>query len=236
MTALSQFRLPPAVLILALGTGAAGSLPAGPPKHEIQIEALCRDPQRCSALYSYVIRPTRPTLDERSLRHREALTHLRTALSGLGLFEAPDGVRPDMIIEFDYGLGTLRTVYIETTEPVYEVQGGDSAHSGRMTRVPEDARRAWLVGYATVKRPVQVMDKYLLVSARVNSPESSETRQPADLWRVSVRIEDSSEELRGYLPLLAAAVMDQAGSTTDGNVALTLPANSDAVAFIRRGF
>jgi hypothetical protein len=229
-----QSRSPLVLLAAVLVFGGAGPLPAGSPKHEVRVEALCRDPERTAVLHSYVIRPVHPNPDEHSLRHREAVAHLRTALSGLGLFEAPAGVRPDLVIAFDCGLGAPRTVYVETTEPVYEVQDGPGA--GLTTRVPENARRAWLVGYATVKRPVQVRDKYLTVAARANPPATAEAAPAADLWRVSVRIEDASDELRGYLPVLAAAVMDQAGFTTEGNVALTVAANSEAVAFIRRGF
>lgn len=223
------------VLVLAITLTGAGWLPAEPVRHEVLVESLCREPAQCATLHSYLIRASRPTFDERSLRHREAVAHLRTALSALGLFEAPEGVHPDLVIEFDYGLGNPRTVYVEVLQPVYEVQGDGGSVSRQTTRMPGDARRAWLVGYTRVKRPVLVRDKYLAVTARANVAAGGEARPTPELWRVSARIEDNSDELRGYLPVLAALVMDRAGETSPGNEKVVVADNSDAVDFIRRG-
>lgn len=240
MNATTQVRC--ATILLVITVGGAGDLRAGAPRHEVRIEAVCRAHAQDDAHYSYLIRPSRPTFDERSLRHKEAVAHLRTALSGRGLFEAPVGVRPDLIIEFDYGLGPVRTVYVETREPIYETMGGErvpppagASSSGMAAQRPDGAPQAWLVGYTTVRRPVLVRDKYLVVTARTNVAGNAEPRALPPLWRVSARIEDSSGELRRYLPVLAAAIMDQAGATTEGNVAMKMADNSDDVAFIRRG-
>lgn len=221
-----------ALLAIALGVGAP--LPAGTTRHEVQVEALSHASAQATPLYSYVIRSDHAVYDEHSLRHREAVDRLRTALSGLGLFEAPAGVRPDLVIQFDYGLGQPRTVYVETREPVYELRPGPGP-AGLTTRAPDD-RSAIPVGYAMVKHPVVVREKYVTVTARANVAPGGEARPLPELWRVSARIEDVGESLRNYLPVLAAAVMEQAGLTTDGNVALRVADNSASVAFIRRGF
>jgi hypothetical protein len=123
---------------------------------------------------------------------------------------------------------------VETREPVYAVRNGVGP-SALTTSEPDD-RHVLPVGYATVKRPVVVREKYVTVTARANVVAAGDDRPPPELWRVSARIEDVSDSLRGYLPVLAAAVMEQAGLTTDGNVALRVADNSESVAFIRRGF
>lgn len=238
MNPTAQFRCATAMIAVAAALGAIGRLEAGPTKHEVAIEALCRE-SALDRYLSYLIRPGRPAFDERSLRHKEVVTQIRTALSGLGLFEAPSGVRPDMIIEFDYGIGPVRTRYIEVTEPVFESAGGGLQTASRMhgpggSPQREEENRGRMVGYATVRRPIHVREKFLAVTARANLP-TLEARPAPELWRINASIEDKAPELRNHLPVLAAAIMEQAGGTTDGRVTLEFADNSDDVAFIRRG-
>lgn len=224
-----------AALLLLLPTLPGEPAPTPPPR-EIAIDAIHRPAPDGLRPLSYHLRCLNPSLDIRSLRHREAARHVKTALSGHGLFEAPPKVRPDLIVEFDYGVEPSGIRYEKVTVPIY-ARPSDRAifrprsRPGRILASPADEV---VVGYREITCPVTTREKYLSLSARLNQEHADQVSAP-EFWRVRVRIDDDHDDLRTCLPLLATAAMETIGENTGGTTTLTLAGNEPTVRFIRAG-
>lgn len=241
MNATLRIRLVPMILVAAVllhgGCASTGE--------QVSVESLSRVSPQAESTCSYRLINRNRTLDESSLRYKEAVGHVRTALSGHGMFEAPAGGAPDVIVEIDYGIGQPRMRYTTVTEPVYAVVGGpvimarpapiaSAAAAAPGANPVAEPPQLQLVGYREIQRPVAVRDKYLSVSARPNR-EAVEGRPAEELWRVSAAIETDNQDLRRYLPVLASIVMEQIGHTTEGTVVAKVSDRSAATDFIRKG-
>src|SRR5688572_19460030 len=69
--------------------------------HEVKVDSLAK-PNAENAI-SYEVRNRNPLVSDDSLRYKEAAGFVKTALSGKGMYEAPPGVKPDMVVDLDYG-------------------------------------------------------------------------------------------------------------------------------------
>lgn len=201
--------------LLWLLAGCAAVHPdAAPSSRTVKVEAINRMADPSSAV-SYLIRSS--TEQERSLRFREVARHVRKALAGRGLFEAPPNVVPDLLIEIEYGMVDTGVKQEIVTMPVY---------SQVASAMPE------IVGYRAIAYPIAHHDKYLTIVAHIRDASSGERRGTV-AWRVQASIQDEAEDLRGCLPLLAAAVMEQLARDTAGTEEMTLANSDPLVAFIR---
>lgn len=202
------------VPLLWLLVGCATARPPAPSSRTVKIDAVTRSNAPAT---SYVIR-AHPGQEE-SLRYREAASHVRTALSGRGLFEAPPNVVPDLVIEIDFGMVSTGLKHETVTLPVY---------SQVASEMPE------VIGYRNVVYPVAHHEKYLTIIAHIRDEHGDERRRSV-AWRVQASIQDEEEDLRACLPLLAAAVMEQLAGDTRGTQEMTLGKNDPLVSFIRTG-
>ncbi len=232
-------RLPHALLfaggVLLLGGCAT--------KREVTVDSMAEPAFNTQQQRSYVIRVKSPDGEPgRELRDREAAGHIKTALSAQGMWEAANAEDADLIVEVDYGIDDPRVRFDIIPAPIYtgvvpdesirqvpaanapEVSGGGGFTIGRL-RGPD---------HNQITVAVVVREKHLTVSARENRPVA-EGRMPPEVFRVSASIEDESTDLRGSLPVLASAVMDKIGRSTDGYATETIEENGEAVKFIRRG-
>jgi hypothetical protein len=211
--------------------------------YKVKVDAITRPlpPQT----QSYSLKSKDPRLGEENLRYREAAEFVRTALSGKGLYEAPNEERADMIVELDYGMEAPRTKVERVSTPVYAQVGGgvryetvpvtDSRGNVSFRNVAVyDAPRTELVGYDDVPRQVTIYEKYLKITARENKP-ASEGRPPAELWSVHTSAEDESKDLRKYLPILASATVDYIGQDSSTQQVVKVKADGAGVGFIRKG-
>ena len=163
------------------------------------------------------------------------LRDVRTALSGRGVYEAPEGLAPEMEIEVDLGQGPAIRKVLTFTEPVY--LEGMSAASNAVTpgRGGSDtSRMPRKVGERDVTRIVTVFPKYLRLTARPMRSAGS-VAAGAPLWRIEVTNEDESEDLDTYARLMVAAAMDWVGRSTDSPVEVVVRSGDSRVAFIDRG-
>jgi hypothetical protein len=195
--------------------------------YHAKVEAVSRAPS--SELTSFRIRSRDPSVQEDSLRFKETAERVRTALSAHGLWEAPNANSADMVIDIDYGVGEPRTTYERTSVPSITLPAGRTPASPG-SRSPTSG----VVEFHTEEVPVVVRDKYLTVTCRENKP-AAEGRLAPDLWRVNVRIEDKSSDLRDYLPVLASTVMERLGQSTEGEIVAHVRKSDDAVDFVRKG-
>ena len=211
--------------------------------YRVKVDAIAK-PVRSEA-QSYILKSKDPSLGEESLRHREAADFVRTALSGKGLYEAPNAEKADMVIELDYGMEAPRSKMERVSVPVYAQVGGGVRYdsvpvtdsrgnvSYRTVAVYE-APRTEVVGYDQVPRLVTVYEKYLKITARENKA-AAEGRPPAELWSIHASTEDESKDLRKYLPIIASATVDYVGQDSSHQTTVKVRADGPAVDFIRKG-
>lgn len=233
---LSRSLLAGGLLLLALAGGCAT-------KREVTVDSLAEPGFRDQKQLSYTIRAkVRGNQSGSELRDQEAVAHIKTALSAQGMWEAPNAEEADLVIEVEYGMDNPRVRFDVVQAPVYsgvvpeeavrqypaanapEITGGGGLTVGRLRGVD----------HSMVTVPVTIREKHLTVSGRENRP-AVEGRPPPEVFRVSASIEDESEDLRGSLPVLAAAAMDKIGQPTEGEATATIREDSEAVIFIRRG-
>jgi hypothetical protein len=213
--------------------------------YKVKVDAVSRPVPVTAEIASYRLSTRGPAGPEDSLRSKEAVGHIRTALSGHGLYEAPDPAKADIVVEIDYGMAAPRVTYETTVVPVFAPVGRTRlGHEPALSDEKSDslARKAAvaqppqreLIGYEEISRPVVVHEKHLSISGRENKAPA-EGRPPLEIFRVHASIENASKDLRGHLPVLASAAMEKIGRTTDGTVIATLHPGDDAIGFIRKG-
>lgn len=238
-----------ALLLLVLPLGWSVEAAPGGGVQQVKAEAVCHPAEPGKTFVSYRIQPRNPTADPACLRYAEAARHLRAALSGHGLFEAPAQLPADLIVELDYGVERAQLKYVAVTVTVFHPPemptvrpatpfaalvgpgGAGPLGGGNPADEPPPAPT---VSYQRVASPVLVWEKYLSVSVRENRP-ASEGRAPAELWRINVSLEHDNQDLRRWLPVLAAVVMEQFGRDTQGMTTVAIGENDPAVTFVRRG-
>lgn len=200
---------------LALFQAGCFAPPPSPSTRTVRIDAVNRM-GGAEPTVSYVIRSRS---GDETLRYREAARHVRTALSGRGLFEAPANAVPDLVIEIDFGMVPTGLRQETVILPVY---------SQVASELPE------VIGYRAVVFPVAHHEKYLTVIAHIRRAADDE-RPTIVAWRVEASIRDEKEDIRACLPMLAAAIMEQIAADTNGTQEITVRENDPLVAFIRKG-
>jgi hypothetical protein len=194
---------------------------------------------------SYQMKTKVSAEDADSLRAQEAEIFVKSALSGKGLYEAPDPDRADMIVEVVYGVEAPRVRLERSTIPVYAQVGGgiryeerpviDAKGNANLRTVPVyDPPQTEMVGYQEIVTPVQIYEKYLRISAHENKPVA-EGKAPPEIWSVNVKSEDESKDLRKYLPLLASASADYIGKETNVEKTIKVKETDSGVAMVRKG-
>lgn len=203
--------------------------------HRVKVEAFARA-ATAGHLTSYWIHSGNPAVAETSLRFAEAARHIQTALSAHGLFEARDEAAADLIVMIDFGLRKAPPRFEQITLPVRAGDPDLPAFNaldprGRMIRAVDFDT---VVAYEEFNLPVDSYEKFLDFSATENKP-AAEGRPPATLWRVAASLQDDSTDVRAFLPLLAAVVMESIGHETNGPVLVRIADRSPAIAFIKKG-
>lgn len=194
---------------------------------------------------SYTLKSKDPRLGEENLRYSEAAGFVKTALSGKGLYEAPNEDKADMIVEVEFGMDAPRSKVEHTSTPVYASVGGGVRYdsvpvqdsqgrtSFRTVAVYEPSRSQFL-GYDEQTHSVTTYEKYLRVTARENMP-ASEGRPAAELWSIHASAEDESKDLRKYLPMMASAMVEYIGQDSTSQQTVRVKADGPGVIFIRKG-
>ncbi|HWA11363.1 MAG TPA: DUF4136 domain-containing protein [Opitutaceae bacterium] len=237
-TALAQVRLAAATAALLLLSGCASS-------YEMKVDALTRPKLDTTASYKIVNR--NPTVDSDSLRYKEVEKAVKTALSGRGMYEAPDESTADLIVNLDYGINPPKVTEERRTQPVYlstpgqirteTVQVGQDRQGNPIftTITTQEPPRTEYAGDEEYMVPVVTYEKYLRLSARENKV-AAEGKQPMEVWSIDVTSEGSSSNLRKYIPLMAAATIGYIGKDTSGEKNIRLKDDKDGdIAFVKKG-
>lgn len=210
----------------------------------VKVDSLAK-PNAENAI-SYEIRNRNPMVADDSLRYKEAAGFVKTALSGKGMYEAPEGVKPDIVVDLDYGMNPPISKRETVSEPVYitipgqvrteRVQVGTDAQ-GRpiyQTITVQDPPTTEFAGFREYQITVTVYEKYLRMTARENAP-AVEGRPPTEIWTVDVTSEGESRDLRKKLPVLVAASIDYIGKDTQGQKTIRIKDTDADVAFVKKG-
>ncbi len=224
----------------------AGSLLAGgcANTYEVKVDSLAK-PNAEDAI-SYKIHNANPAIEEDSLRHKEAVGFVRTALSGKGMYETTDAEKADMVVDLDYGVGPPELRHETVSEPIYatlpgeirteRVQVGTDRNGNPIfqTVTIQDPPRTELIGYRDRVITTVVYEKHLRLSAHENKP-ASEGRPPSEIWTVDVTSEGETHDMRRTLPVLAAATIDYVGKDSHGQKIIRLKDTDKDVAFVKKG-
>lgn len=195
------------VFVSLAGCATTNSIPPA----QMVVEAIRNDASAARNHFSYVIEDGQPVGSDESTYYDLAVKYVRTALSSKGLFEAPEGTKPDMIVEIDFGMEA----------PLVLV--GDSYNMG------------WTGDDATALAVDRIIyDKYLRITAR-ETPEQAKDRPPRELWSIYVTNTDEQSNLPRYILLMVSAAMDEIGEHTSARRAVVLTLKDGRVAFVKKG-
>lgn len=228
-----------------VGAAAAVLLAAGCANSTtVKIDSLAKP--KAEESISYKILNKNPAVDDDSLRYKEAADYVRTALSGKGLYEAPDAQKADLVVSLDYGVGPPQSRREVVSEPVYitlpgqmrteRVQVGTDRNGNPIyqTVTVQDPPRTEFAGYREYFITVTVYEKFLRLNATENKP-AAEGRPPSEIWTVDITSEGESRDIRRALPILAAASIDYVGKDSLGQKTIRIKDTDKDVAFIKKG-
>lgn len=228
-----------------VGVAAAVLLAAGCANSTtVKIDSLAKP--KAEESISYKILNKNPAVDDDSLRYKEAAGYVRTALSGKGLYEAPDAQNADLVVSIDYGVGPPQSRREVVSEPVYvtlpgqmrteRVQVGTDRNGNPVyqTVTVQDPPRTEFAGYREYFVTVTVYEKFLRLNATENKP-AAEGRPPSEIWTVDITSEGESRDIRKALPILAAASIDYVGKDSLGQKTIRIKDTDKDVAFIKKG-
>jgi hypothetical protein len=238
--------LPRAGRWISLGGAAAAVLLAAGCANSttVRIDSLAKP--KAEESISYKILNKNPAVDDDSLRYKEAAGYVRTALSGKGLYEAPDNQNADLVVSIDYGVGPPQSRREVVSEPVYvtlpgqmrmeRVQVGTDRNGNPVyqTMTVQDPPRTEFAGYREYFVTVTVYEKFLRLNATENKP-AAEGRPPSEIWTVDITSEGESRDIRKALPILAAASIDYVGKDSLGQKTIRIKDTDKDVAFIKKG-
>lgn len=211
--------------------------------YDVKINAITNDEKPSGTSYRIV---TKNGGDPKTdLRTKEAVDYVKAALSGRGLYEAPNPENAEMVVEVDYDVEPPRVEFETRKVPVFaKIEGGirsvivptrTPAGDVRYRRVTVmDPPTQELIGFEDRTTPVTVYEKYLRVSARENVA-SGDDAPPEQLWSVYVSNEAEDDDIRAALPVLASVVVDYIGVTTEKDHKVKVNSEDEEVAFIKRG-
>jgi len=196
-------------------------------------------------LDSYKIVSSIPSNSEKDLRYKEAAKYVKTALSGKGLYEAHDEESADMIVEIDYGISEPQIELKTISEPiVIDVGGGykqmtvmvNDGIGGQYptSRTVYDPPQRETIGYNERRVPIKTYKKHLVIKASANKSDD-EHKDPEGAWTVWVTSKDENEDLREYLPIMAAAAIRYVGKSTNEQEEINLKGRDEVVAFVKAG-
>ncbi|HEX9781999.1 MAG TPA: hypothetical protein VGA56_04605 [Opitutaceae bacterium] len=188
-----------------------------------------------NAHLSYQLVDVRPGAKAGDPLFSRASRDVQTALSSKGLYAAPAGTTPHLVIEVDFGISAPVVTHRIRKEPVFVMvprasglsasYGGD-LRSGRMEPLYLESREIPYI--------VTTYEKFLRLTAREHGPSSAGSRG-RQIWSVFVANQDKSDQLARHVRLMAAAAMDHIGRDLASERRVVLTMRDGRVVFVERG-
>lgn len=186
---------------------------------------------------TYVIERAGENSEKSDLRFQDSVRYVRRALERRGYVLSEEN--PDLRIEVELSISNPLNDTETYSEPIYYRTWGQSrvVHTpvvnqdgkvvGRVATRVYYPPESYFMGYRHYDRSVIVYEKKLTLTARDKSGEEQ--------WTVTVKTIDRSDDLRYYVPYLAAAVVPYLGQSTDGAVLVSLSEDDPAVTMLKAG-
>ena len=180
---------------------------------------------------SFTLVSSNAEIGEEDLQFKEVARYVKTALSGNGLYEAPDAEHADMIVDIAYGISDSKIDFKTVSVPAYQAHVVDPRDP---SGAQGNGRRRLTVVIEQKVIPITVHEKYLRLTARDNSSREF-NEAPAQIWTIYIKHKDEDDDLRKFIPLMAAAAVDYIGENTENQKEIKLKETDDVVAFVREG-
>lgn len=209
--------------------------------YNVKVDAI-QNPE-ISTGYSYRIVARDAARAQNDPRHTEAVSLVKAALAGRGMYEAADPSRAEVEVFVDCGVGPQRLKLVPFDAgwepsvaraplaiiPIRKADGSTSYAAVPAEQLDLDGTLNGL----PVMRGAHVFEKYLTITAREAAVAVRGARKPAEAWQVQVSVEDMKDTLDGYLPILAGAAADYLGTSTGKSERLRLRDDAEIVAFVK---
>ena len=210
------------------------------PTYTLKVDAISSPKIAETNPQSYIIVNKNPDIDESDLRYQETKEWVKTALSGKGLYEAPNVESADMLIELEYGMEEphQRSVVVRDFEtvrspPRYETIWISTPQGPVASTVLVPSRSRTIPTQRTVVETVH--EKYLKVTAIKTPDDEAVDTKAEQLWSVHVTSEDTSDDLREYLPVMASAATDFLGEDSGTQQEVRIKEDDETVIFVKKG-
>ena len=218
-------------------------------RHVLLVDAINNPDVEVEPGSSFTIMSSDLKIDIRNPRYESASGYVKTILSGLGYYEAPNRESADLLVDISYG----------TEDPHIEFDVRSTIPS--TPRIPEvldptirypNPHRPYRVGsgmgtlggrnggYMRIERteeeiiPKTIYDKFLKITVSENQPLGSKEGR-IEAWNVKVIYQNESTDIDKYLPLLAAAAIPYVGQRTQSQEKVVLRDRDESVLFVKRG-
>lgn len=173
---------------------------------------------------TYEIKPVPGSPADTDLSFGGVATIIGQEVQAKGLYPAPPGTQPDLVILVDYGMNPPTIEYKTVQVPAPMGTMGIDPITGRPIRntgFGSAGTTGSQITYVEEVRAYTVIEKYMTLSA-VEGKINPETGSRRELANVSVSSADEREELEPYLPVLAMATGRQLGAPTSGSEEVTV--------------
>jgi hypothetical protein len=205
--------------LLFLGAGCANV-------YDVKVDAL----QNTDAVrgHAYRIVPGDPARAEADPAYEKAVGLVRNALSGHGMYEAPEPDEAEVEVTVDYGVGPARVV-VQEEDPLFSEFGRPIVGRSHVRSI-----RSGILETGDPRVFVdEVYEKRLTIVARETS--SDENQRPKELWRVEVRVEDKRDTVAEVLPVLVGAAVDHIDTDSQTQQRKRVSDKSEPVSFVKGG-
>lgn len=225
---------------LALVILAASLLAGCATTHSFRVDAI-QNPQ-APAARSFVIVPADPEVGPQDLRFMEAAGYAEAALATQGFFRVDDLGQADMVVALDASVGPPMSASRTISEPLYATYGGYHREvirpvRGKDGRVRYVSTMIWdppYHSYAGTYNRTENITVYQKRFAMTAFETGGDIENLPQLWSVVVTNVSTSNDLRGYLPMLAAAAAPYIGTDTGSQVTVRLTEDDERVQVIRQ--
>ncbi|MBC2605705.1 hypothetical protein [Pelagicoccus albus] len=213
--------------------------------YEMQVDAINSQQSQIPDADSYVLVPGDPETDTSTPEYKESEEWVRTALSAKGMYEALDPQDADLVVEVSYGMEAPRQELKEIKTPIYKSVETPGTHvmsrpaPGSISEPKlvyvRGAKMDEVVGYTIETKSVIVVEKYLVLSAKLNSQGEQADGETEEVWNVVVTNSDDSTNLQEYLPVMVAAAVDYIGEDSTTTQTVEINSRDEAVVFVKKG-
>lgn len=213
--------------------------------YSFKVDAINNSDPNVKELKSYKIVSSNVQINEEDLEFQEVSQYIKTALSGRGYYEAPAIDNADMVIDVSYGVSEPQTDFKTKTSPIYGRSSGGFKtistpvidRNGNVRYVNNTVftpSRVEVIGVQEQIIPIITYEKYLRMTSRDNR-DIVNKESPTQVWSIYVKNKDESEDLRKYVPLMAAAAIPYVGENTENQQEIRIKEEDDIVDFVKKG-